>query len=170
MSKATPKDVARALAVMGASIDYFPSDPLGLEVVQDSIERHISTREELQSLVRIACDTMRRWSIPDFLALRSSVSERLFYERETQEQERKLRQWKEEAKLLGPGDPEPFEVPLDAVKPVAGPSKPVKQGPSLQELEEQLQQQLSQGKRTAEEAARLLADLETQVGKKDWLN
>lgn len=161
------EDVVQALAVMKESIDNFPTTPLGLEIVQNSIERHISSREELQSLVRIACDTMRRWSIPDFLALRTSVSERLFYERETREQERKLRAWKEEAKLLGSGEPEPFELPSDAAKPIA--PKPAKQGPSVAELEEQLKQQLSEGRRTAEETARILADLEAQVGKKDWL-
>lgn len=181
MTRATPKDIARALAVMGASIDYFPTDPLGLDVVQDSIERHVFGTDELRSLVRIACDTMRRWSLPEFLLLRTSVSERLFYERETLEQERKLREWKKEAKLLGPGDPDPFPIPSDAFKRIPGdappapppatdptpPPKPIKRIPSLREAEAELNEQLAQNKRRSEEeTARLLADLELQLGLK----
>jgi hypothetical protein len=175
--KLTSEHVAHALAVMKESIDYFPKTPLGLEIVQDSIERHVSTGEELKRLVRIACDTMHRWSLPEFLALRASVSERAYYERELKENERKLRAWKKEAKLLGSGEPEPFEGIADAVKrmpdvppPSATPPpspKPVKRIPSLREAEAELTEQLTQSKRRSEEeSARILADLELQLGVK----
>jgi len=172
--KLTSEHVAHALAVMKESIDYFPKTPLGLEIVQDSIERHVSTGEELKRLVRIACDTMHRWSLPEFLALRASVSERAYYERELKENERKLREWKKEAKLLGSGEPEPFPIAADAVKrmpdevPSAAPApKPVKRIPSLREAEAELTEQLTKSKRRSEEeTARLLADLELQLGVK----
>jgi len=178
------KDVARALSIMRQVIPFFPTEELGLEFVQRSIESFVNTREQLEWLTISACNTMTRFSLPEMRKIFTSrfapadgreelelSPEDTYRVQEGREYERKLAAWKQEAKLLGPGDPEPFELPPDAVKPVAGPSKAPKQGrPSLQELEDQLQQQLSQGKRTAEEAARLLADLETQVGKKNWLN
>ena len=177
------KDVARALSIMRQVIPFFPTEELGLEFVQRSIESFVNTREQLEWLTISACNTMTRFSLPEMRKIFTSrfapadgreelelSPEDTYRVQEGRAYERKLAEWKQEAKLLGSGDPEPFELPPDAVKPVAGPSKAAKQGPSIHELEEQLKQQITQGRRTAEETARLLADLEAQVDKKDWLN
>jgi len=177
------KNVARALSIMRQVIPFFPTEELGLEFVQRSIESFVSTQEQLEWLTMTACNTMTRFSLPEMRKLfctryppadgRDELElspEDVYRLQEGREYERKLAQWKQEAKLLSSGDPKPFEVPADAVKPIAPkPAKQAKRGPSVAELEEQLKQQIAEGKRTAEETARLLADLEAQVGKKDWL-
>jgi hypothetical protein len=177
------EDVTKAVVLMSQIIPFFPTGGPALAFIQRAIESFVGTREQLEWLVDAACNTMTQFSLP---ALRQlfctrypaadgrqelpTSAEDAYRIEEGREYERKLAAWKQEAKLLGSGDPEPFEVPADAVKPVSGPSKAPRHGPSIHELEEQLKQQITQGRRTAEETARLLADLEAQVGKKDWLN
>jgi hypothetical protein len=208
MNKITSENVAKAIAVMKDTIPFFPKQVLALEIVQRSIESFVSTGEQLEWLTHIACNTMRQWSLPELRGIFCSrfqpadgiwasaetpgftpdealtAAESAYHEREAKEYERKLAEWKEEAKLLGAA-PEPFEIPPAAVKVIPAlpaPEKPAKQGPSLREAEEQLEQQLTQiRRRSAEESARLIADLERQLaakkregdeegGKKKWLN
>src|SRR5262245_50220805 len=174
MTKATPKDVAKAIRVMQETIPFFPETPLAIEVIQRSIERFNSTQDELFSLVQVACDTMERWSLPGFRALRAAASEQAYYERENRENARKLQEWKEEAKLLGSGDSEPFLIPSDAIKrvpesvpPTPPTPKPVKPIPTLREAEADLEKQLAESKRRSpEETAMLLAELELKLGVK----
>ena len=193
--KLTRQDVSRALSAMRQTIPFFPTEEMGIEVVQRSIEGFVSTGEQLEWLTRIACNTMRRFSLPELRGLFCSrfapadgvwasaetpgftpdeamaASERAYFDRESKDYERKLAQWKEEAKLLGPGDPEPFELPPAAVKllPAPPPAVPEPSKPtiSLREAEEQLEQQLARSlRRSADEAARLVAELERQLKSK----
>lgn len=179
--KLVREDVTKAVALMSQVIPFFPTGALALQFIQRHIESFVSTREQLEWLAEAACATMTQFSLPELRKLfctryppadgreELELSPEDHYRlQEGREYERKLAQWKQEAKLLGSGDPEPFELPADAVKPVVRRSTAAKE-PSVHELEEQLKQQLSEGRRTAEETARILADLEAQVGKKDWL-
>ncbi len=197
--KLTREHVTRAIAKMSQSrIPYFPTGDLGLEMVQRSIEQFVSTAEQLEWLTHVACNTMRAWSLPELRGIFCSrfppadgiwasaetpgftpdeamaASERAYLDRESKDYERKLLAWKEEAKLLGPGEPEPFELPAAAVKllPAPPPAVPEPSKPTItmREAEEQLEQQLARSlRRSADEAARLIAELEQQLQSKKKL-
>lgn len=188
--KLRAEDVTRAIAVMKQTIPFFPQEVLGVQMVQRSIEDFVSTPEQLQWLTKVACNQMKRFSLPELRGIFCSrfapadgmwvsaetpgftpdealaASEQAYHDREAKEYERKLTEWKTEAKLLGSGTPEPFEIPAAAVKalPAPKPEKPKIPGPPLPEAEEELKQHLSQAtRRSPEESARLIADLERQL-------
>jgi hypothetical protein len=190
--KPTRVDITKAMAIL-SGIQNFPTQDIHQELVRDCIAEMVGELHQLEWVTRIAYKTMRWWSLPEFRGLFCSrfkpadgiweaattpgftpdeamgASERAYLERESKEYDRKLAAWKEEAKLLGPGEPEPFELPAAKPLPALPPAVPEPSKPtiSLREAEEQLEQQLARSlRRSADEAARLIAELEQQLESK----
>jgi hypothetical protein len=183
------EDVTKAVAMMSQSIPFFPVGDLGLEVVQRSIESFVTTTEQLDWLTNTACNTMRKFSLPELRGIfcsrfapadqmwvaaetpgftpdeAVSAAEQAYHEREQRDYERKLLEWKEEQKLLGPGSLEPFEIPAGSIKPLPpAKEKPKLVGPPLPEAEAELSKQLAKAiRRTPEENARIVAELERNL-------
>src|SRR4030095_13303693 len=102
---------------MALVIPFFPREELGQEVVQESIEEMVSSKDQLDWLVKTACNTMEQFSIPALRGIFYSrygqiqaIGEAAYLEREAREYDRKLAEWQQEAKLLGEG-PKPFQIP-----------------------------------------------------------
>jgi hypothetical protein len=197
----TSQDVTRAIATMKAIIPFFPTSELGIQIVQRSLESFVSTREQLEWLAHTACDNMRHFSLPELRGIfctrfppkdgqyanaetpgftpddQMASVEAAYHQREAEEFDRNLIDWKKEAKLLrGTEEPEPFELPPAAIKQIPAPkiieSQPAgEMRPSLREVEQQLQEDLAHNpSRSDEEKERLITELQRELSRAKTVN
>ena len=187
--KPTSDDVAKAITAMGQVIPFFPTEDLAVEIIQRSIEAMVSTREQLEWLTKVACNTMKRFSLAELRGIfcsryapadglyaaaetpgftpeeALSDAERAYHEREALEYERKRIEWEQEAKLLGQS-PEPFLLPpgiceMPKPKPEVGIRKRPRRelGPAPKDI-------AVGERRSPQESERLIAELQKQLSQK----
>lgn len=193
--KPTSRHIAEAVWRMSEVIPFFPRGEAGMAMVQSAMERFVSTKEQLDWLTVTACDVMQRFSLPElrgifctrfapadgvYTAAESpgytpedamSRSEMTYHERQGQEYQEKLAEWKRENLLTGevaasdrhnalpPGTnrikPAPFVREPDSAERRA----------RLKDAEETLAEQKRRiPVRTEEEKARMIRELEEQLG------
>jgi hypothetical protein len=174
--KPSSAEIARAVALMGQSINFFPTDDAAVEMVQQSLKSFVGEASQLRWLVATACNTMRRFSLPELRGIFCSrfppadglytaaetpgftpgetarTAEEAYRQRIQAEYEQKLIEWKREAKLLGQS-PQPFEWRL-----LEGPDVPAVKKRPLRAVEPK-----SVRKRTPEENERLVRELQAKL-------
>jgi hypothetical protein len=187
--KPKPEEVSKAIDLMSQIIPNFPKDDLALEYLQRTLEAMVSTSEQLEWLTRHACNNMKWFSLAELRGIFCSrfapadgiygtaetpgytpdeaitAAEREYQEREALEYERKLAEWKQEAKRLG-YKPEPFLLPpgISEMPPAPKPPNPAKR--SRRELPKAPAELPVGERRSQEESERLLAELERQLDQK----
>lgn len=145
--KPTPDDVMKAVAIMAKVIPFFPGDDLGKQIVASQIELFVNTDEELRWLMNTCIGKLEAWpSIPQLRALfctqfkpadgqypsfpceipgfRPEDFERQYFEREAEETQKRLEEYKAAKQLAPTEDREPF--PLPEVKRIPELPKPAK--------------------------------------------
>jgi hypothetical protein len=201
--KPTTAAFSDAIELMSRTIPFFPQDQVAMKFIFQELESMVSTQEQLEWLARAACRHMKQFNLSDLrgmfcsryepadgdygvsdipgYTLEESISraEREYQQRESQEFDRKLIEWKEEAKLLGaapdpgdlgrllPGADKSFAMPplpkrLDKLREYLDARSGL---PSLKEAEADMEQAPRKPQRSEEESATLLAELEAKLKK-----
>jgi hypothetical protein len=188
--KPTDQEIAEAVCRMSV-IPFFPAGEVGIDTVQKFIESMVGTTEQLKWLRDTTLNNMRKFSLPELRGIfctkyrpadgiegvgmetpgfMESDLEQAYHDRESRKWEETIAEWKRE-KLLEGDTSEP--VPLPPVKQIPSGPSPREQAATAaairrlgrQDAEKRFEEvKRTTPRRTEEETARLVRELEEKLG------
>lgn len=122
-----PRDrAAKAAAAMREIIPFFPKSEEAFDIVVELLTEMVPSEDQLRLLVKCACRSMDAFSIPALESilhnagpsLSEAEAENRRLDKATEDYNKKLAQWREEAKLLPAAEGElPAAAPGPPIKP-----------------------------------------------------